>query len=182
MGIVVVFGSSTTELGTDQYQNAFRLGSLLATASWAVATGGYGGTMEAVSAGAAAVGGHVIGVTAPTVFPMRGGPNSHVREEVRAGTISERIHLLVDMADAVVALPGSIGTVTELLVAWNDNFVAQFSDRTGRLLVTVGEPLERLVGYLATHFGADAGLVQCVSTVDEAAAALGTSSRTDSPQ
>ena len=45
------------------YAEALALGELLAQRGHTVLTGGYMGTMEAVSDGAAAAGGHVIGVT-----------------------------------------------------------------------------------------------------------------------
>ena len=62
---VAVFGSSQTEPGSLEWEEARRAGTRLGEAGYAVITGGYGGTMEAVSSGAADAGGHVIGVTAP---------------------------------------------------------------------------------------------------------------------
>lgn len=170
---VAVFGSSATAPDTDEYEQAWRLGALLAEAGWVVATGGYGGTMEAVSAGAAANGGTVIGVTAPTVFPGRPGPNQHVQVEIPAASIGERIHRLVDMADAAIALPGSIGTVAEFVLAWNVNFVATFSEARVKPVVAVGDGYDRLIALLAADFGADTEFVQWVATADEAAAAIG---------
>jgi len=51
--IVAVYGSAAPKPGTPLYQNALELGRLLAQAGHTVMTGGYGGTMEAVSRGAA---------------------------------------------------------------------------------------------------------------------------------
>ena len=48
-GAVAVFGSSQTEPGSTEWDEAFRAGTLLADAGFAVITGGYGGSMEAVS-------------------------------------------------------------------------------------------------------------------------------------
>lgn len=167
--IVAVFGAS--KVGPDDYwyQEGVKLGKLLATGGLTVATGGYGGMMEAVSAGAASVGGHVIGITAPPVFPTRTGANPHVAEEVTADTISERIHRLVTVADATVTMPGSLGTVTEFVVAWNTNFVAPFRGATPHLQVAVGPMWRRLVDHLATEFGADDSFVTCVDDVETAA-------------
>ena len=49
---VTVFGSSLGEPGDTDYDTAVELGRLLAEAGYAVATGGYDGSMEAVSIGA----------------------------------------------------------------------------------------------------------------------------------
>lgn len=166
--VVVVFGSSRIIPTDPEWAEAVELGRLLASAGATVATGGYGGSMEAVSAGAASAGGKVIGVTAPRVFPNRKGANPHVGEEHTAETISERIHRLVQLADATVALPGSIGTVAEFMVAWNDAFVRPMSGHTPRPLVAVGPGWQRLVDLLVDDFDADPGFVTCVGTAAEA--------------
>lgn len=167
---VTVFGSSAAKPGDDDYNAAKRLGQLLANAGFAVATGGYGGLMEAVSHGADEAGGTVIGVTAPEVFPKRATANRFVREHIRAASLTERIHELVDVADASITLPGNIGTLTELMVAWNIAYVARFSDRPPDPVVTVGEQWKAIVGQLSGVLDADPSLVTCVDTVDEAAA------------
>ncbi|MGH9167487.1 MAG: LOG family protein, partial [Acidimicrobiia bacterium] len=105
MPVVAVFGSSSAEPGAPDYEDARRLGRLLAEAGVAVATGGYGGLMEAVSSGAHQAGGRVIGVTVPTVFPDRPAANPFVGEERRAESLTERIHQLTDLAEAAIALP-----------------------------------------------------------------------------
>jgi uncharacterized protein (TIGR00725 family) len=167
--VVVVFGSSRVLPGEPEWEQGVLLGRLLAGSGAAVATGGYGGMMEAVSAGASAVGGRVIAVTAPLVFPHRHGANPHIEEERTAGTISERIHRLVDLADATVAMPGSIGTLAEFLVAWNDAFVRPMSGHVPRPLVAVGPTWRRLVDFLSDGFDADPGFVTCVDSAEEAA-------------
>ena len=60
---ITIFGGTKPQPGDADYREAERLGSLLARAGHTVITGGYIGTMEAVSKGAAEAGGHVIGVT-----------------------------------------------------------------------------------------------------------------------
>ena len=76
--------------GDGYYDEGLRCGELLARAGFAVATGGYGGTMEAVSRGAKDAGGEVIGVTAPTVFPDRVRANEHVTTETRSPCCAQR--------------------------------------------------------------------------------------------
>ena len=81
---IAVFGSSQTPPGTEEWDQAVLTGSRLAQAGFGVVTGGYGGTMEAASKGAAEAGGHVIGVTSPSQFPGRLGANRYVKEIIEA--------------------------------------------------------------------------------------------------
>jgi uncharacterized protein (TIGR00730 family) len=164
--IVAVFGSSKVERDDAVWGEAERLGRLLVLAGAQVATGGYAGLMEAVSAGAAAAGGRPIGVTAPAVFPARAGANGYVAREIPAPTLPQRIARIVEIADASVALPGSIGTLAELLVAWNDAFVAPFRGAAPRPVVAVGSTWSRLIDQIGGSTGADTSFVTCVDEVD----------------
>jgi hypothetical protein len=172
MPVVAVFGASVAERGGPLWNEAVRCGRLLAEEGLTVATGGYGGVMEAVSEGAAAAGGHVIGVTAPSVFPGRDGANGHVTVEYQSSTIGARIVKLVELADAWIALPGSLGTATELLVAWNYAYVARFSGTEPGPLYAVGEPWATLVPLLAAGLGTEQHLVRVVADVEQAATAV----------
>lgn len=169
MPVVAVIGSSQTRPGDPAYRDAVRLGRRLAEAGLTVASGGYAGLMEAVSEGAAEAGGSVIGVTAPDVFPGRTGVNRYVTDERPAETLTERIHQLVHHSDAVVALPGSIGTLTELMSAWNLAFVAPFSGRSPKPIIAVGPLWAELVPLLAERLSTNGALVRCVDSVDAAA-------------
>src|SRR6185295_11638657 len=101
-------------------QEAYELGKLLAGAGHTVLTGGYMGTMEAVSKGANEAGGHVIGVTCAQIESWRAtGPNAWVKEQRRFETLQERLNCLIDSCDAAIALPGGPGTLTEIALSWN---------------------------------------------------------------
>jgi uncharacterized protein (TIGR00730 family) len=166
--IVAVFGASSPSPGDVEYEQAHRCGQLLAEAGFSVVTGGYGGTMEATSQGAAAVGGHVIGVTAPAVFSSRSSANDYVAEEIPAPTLTKRIDIMIDLAAATIALNGSIGTLTELMVAWNVAFVTRFSATEARPVVAVGERWRQLLPELAETLATDVALVVIVDDVDSA--------------
>lgn len=170
--VVTVFGASRSVPGDPEYEEGVRCGRLLAEAGFAVATGGYGGLMQAVSEGASGAGGRVIGVTAPAVFHARTGANPHVTEELRAESLTERIHELTRIASAAIALPGSLGTLTELMVAWNLAYVARFSGSEPAPVVTVGASWQELVDLLGREIRTDRSLVTSVDTVDEAVAAV----------
>ena len=117
---ITVFGGSQPQPGSPAYTEAYELGSLLAQAGHTVLTGGYIGTMEAVSRGANEAGGHVIGVTCSDIEAWRPvKPNAWVKEERRFATLQERLNELVLACDAAIALPGGPGTLTEIALTWN---------------------------------------------------------------
>lgn len=115
--LIAVFGSSSVRTGDVAYELAYALGREAALAGAAVMTGGYHGTMEAVSRGAHEHGGHVVGVTVE-LFEKRGPVNAFVKERVHTPDIYERLRHLLDRADAFIVLPGSIGTLNELFLTW----------------------------------------------------------------
>jgi uncharacterized protein (TIGR00725 family) len=140
---------------------------MLAEAGADVATGGYGGTMEAVSEGAAEGGAEVIGVTAPRLFSHRAGPNRFVRTEIPAHDIYERDRHLIEMATATITLPGSIGTIVEFAEAWRGALLSPAGER--RLHVAVGDNFASLAKMMIDRFGAHPDGMTCVPTVEEAA-------------
>jgi predicted Rossmann-fold nucleotide-binding protein len=93
-----------------------------------------------------------------------------VQVEIPAGTITERIHLLLTGSAACLALDGSIGTLTELLMAWNLAFVAGLSGVPTRPVVAVGPTWAAVVAYLAEATGADPHGVTLVPDVNAAVA------------
>jgi uncharacterized protein (TIGR00725 family) len=162
---VAVFGSSQTEPGSEEWADAVRAGELLARAGYPVITGGYGGTMEAVSSGAAGRGGHVIGVTAPVLFPGRSGANQFVAEIIEASSLANRIDIMMQRSVATLALPGSIGTAAELLISWNTNHILRRAGERPRVSVAVGAGWKGLARALVDA-GAFEGDVYWVETVD----------------
>ncbi len=117
---VTVFGGSQPKPGEPAYQDALHLGALLARAGYTVLNGGYIGTMEAVSRGAAEAGGHVIGVTCDEIEAWRPvKANPWVTEVWHYPSLRERLFTLVENADAYLALPGGVGTLAEVMLTWN---------------------------------------------------------------
>jgi uncharacterized protein (TIGR00725 family) len=93
---------------------AERIGRAIATAGAVLFTGGRGGVMEAASRGAAAAGGTVVGV-----LPGfdRGGANRWVQIPVVTGMDQARNVILVRSCDAVIAVGGMYGTLSEIALA-----------------------------------------------------------------
>ena len=147
--IAVVFGSNSPQDGDLDYAAARELGRLLAQAGYVIATGGYFGTMEAASRGAKEVGGHVIGVTTSIFDAVRLHPNAYLDEELKFPTLFQRLHHLVTMGDAWVALPGGIGTLSEVALTWS---LLQVGEVKRQPLVLVGELWRRTISEFSTDY------------------------------
>ncbi|HZJ23444.1 MAG TPA: LOG family protein, partial [Anaerolineales bacterium] len=134
---VSVFGGSQPQEGSAAYTEAQELGRLLARRGHTVLTGGYMGTMEAVSRGAREAGGHVTGVTCEDIEAWRPiKANAWVMEEIRKKTLIERLHSLIHESDAALALPGGAGTLTEITLMWNLMIVESLHRRP---LILIGD-------------------------------------------
>jgi hypothetical protein len=117
---LTIFGGSSPLPESKEYQFAYNLGYALALAGHTVLTGGYMGTMEATSKGAAEAGGHVIGVTCEEIERWRKrSHNPWVKEEWKLETLHERMIRLIDSCDTAIALPGGPGTLAEIVLMWN---------------------------------------------------------------
>ena len=175
MEIITVFGGSLPVPGTPPYEAALRLGSLLAGSGYAVQTGGYIGTMEAVSRGAAEAGGHVIGVTCDEIENWRPvAPNRWVKEEKRCPTLRERLYVLIDECDGAIALPGGIGTLAEITLTWAH---LQIQPEYQKPLIVIGNGWQETLGTFKTELGeyipaADQNRITAVPDVDSALAVL----------
>lgn len=117
---ITVFGGAQPRDGTAAYEEARELGAMLAERGHTVLTGGYMGTMEAVSRGAAGAGGHVIGVTCIDIEEWRPTKaNQWVKEERRKKSLIERLQVLIEDCNAAIALAGGAGTLAEISLMWN---------------------------------------------------------------
>ena len=149
---ITVFGGSQPKENDRAYAEATMLGRLLAERGHTVLTGGYIGTMEAVSRGANEAGGVVIGVTCEEIEawrPIRA--NRWVTEERRKRTLVERLEELINACDAAIALPGGPGTLTEIALTWNLMIVGVLRRRP---LVLVGDGWQSVFDQVFHKLGA----------------------------
>jgi uncharacterized protein (TIGR00725 family) len=144
--VVSVFGTGAAKPGDKKYILAEQLGRLLAESGFAIANGGYGGTMEASAKGASEVGGEVIGVTCSAFG--RGQANKFVSREVITKSLNERLDTLISIGSAYVVLPGGTGTLLELAFVWelkNKGFLSE-----DKPIILLGDYWSRLVELVAT--------------------------------
>lgn len=93
---------------------ARRVGAAVARAGAVLLTGGRGGVMEAASRGAAEAGGLVVGILPGF---RRGEANRWVAVPIVTGMDQARNVILVRSCDAVIAVGGMYGTLSEIAIA-----------------------------------------------------------------
>jgi len=106
---VSVIGGST--VADKQYRQARRVGELLGERGHELVCGGRTGVMEAACAGASETGGHTIGILPGE---QRRAANEYVDTAIATGIGNARNVLVVMNGDAVIAVDGSTGTLSEL--------------------------------------------------------------------
>jgi uncharacterized protein (TIGR00730 family) len=109
--VITHFGSAFTSPKDDLYRKCVEIGKLLGKNDYTVCSGGYGGTMEAVSKGAKSNNGKTMGVTVESWVRE---PNRYIDEEIKMANLMERIMELIAIGDAYIVLPGGTGTLVEI--------------------------------------------------------------------
>ena len=111
---VAVYCSASDGVPQPYNDAAYRLGGLLAEAGIEVVYGDGGiGLMKWLAEGALSVGGKVTGVI-PQFMVEQGWNNPRSTQTIVTGSMHERKAAITRMVDAMVALPGGIGTMEEL--------------------------------------------------------------------
>lgn len=114
--MVTIFGGAKCRESDPEYDQARRVGQLLADAGFTICTGGYLGVMEAASRGAHERGGRVLGVT---MNQFKSEPNRYLTDKVATPHFYERLQRLITRSVGFIAVRGGMGTVTELSLVWN---------------------------------------------------------------
>ena len=114
---ICVFASSSSRIDNEYAVAAISLGKLLAQAGTDVVYGGGGiGLMGRLADSVLANGGKITGVI-PAFMKDEGWAHPTVSEMVITSDMGERKKRMFELADAVVALPGGVGTLEELTEA-----------------------------------------------------------------
>ncbi|MEA2468296.1 MAG: hypothetical protein QOJ57_2422 [Thermoleophilaceae bacterium] len=109
---VAVVGAG--EASADEQREAEQVGRGLAQAGAVVVCGGLGGVMEAACRGAKSAGGTTVGILPGTA---RDAANPFVDIAVATGLGEMRNALVVRSADALIAVGGEFGTLSEIALA-----------------------------------------------------------------
>jgi uncharacterized protein (TIGR00725 family) len=116
-------------------RHAYRVGELLAEAGAVTLCGGGTGVMAAVAAGARARDGFVVGIR-----PDR-GRSSEVSVTVATNLGQARNAVLVESADAVIAVGGSWGTLSEVAHAMRRGSIPVVAVGGWRVVDEAGDPV-----------------------------------------
>jgi uncharacterized protein (TIGR00730 family) len=117
---VCVYSASSAQIDRLYFEAAEQLGRVLAARGINLVNGaGCLGLMAAVSDSALAAGGTVTGVI-PRFMVEQGWHHQGLTRLVEVETMHERKQLMADLSDGVIALPGGVGTLEELLeiITW----------------------------------------------------------------
>ncbi len=112
--VITSFGSAFIKPEETLYSEIEEIGKYIAEAGFNICSGGYYGSMEAISKGAQSAGGKTIGVT---VKGWESAPNSYIDEIAEMPNLMERIVELIGIADAYIIFKGGTGTLVEISVA-----------------------------------------------------------------
>lgn len=111
---VCVFAASSSRVDQEFCREAALLGSLLAGAGIDVVFGGGGiGLMNNLADAVIENGGRITGII-PAFMQDEGWGHNGVTETIVTRDMSERKRKMFEMSDAVIALPGGMGTLEEL--------------------------------------------------------------------
>ena len=117
---VTIFGSRSPQLDSPEYEIACRTAALFSSSGYRIVNGGYSGIMKAASHGANENGGIALGVLVPRTFTKRSPQgNSFLTHRHLSQTFFDRISYLVTSSEYFIVFPGTIGTITELMITWN---------------------------------------------------------------
>ena len=114
-GNVCVFCASSADIDARYLEAARELGALLAEGGWRCVNGGGAvGLMGAMTDGALDAGGEVTGVI-PKFMVDNGWCYDRLVDVIVTADMHQRKQMMSEMADAVIAMPGGVGTLEELL-------------------------------------------------------------------
>ena len=111
---IAVVGAGEAEATGELYEWARDVGRLVAERGGTVVCGGLGGVMEAAARGASEAGGTAIGILPDE---DRSWANGYLTYSVAAGTGQARNLAVVCSGDAVIAVGGGYGTLSEIGLA-----------------------------------------------------------------
>lgn len=112
---IAVFCSSSNHIDSRYKQEAFQLGEKIAESGYTLVFGGAtGGLMDSVAEGATSRNGQIIGVISKAIIKMN-RQSSLQTQLITVETMSERKAKMKELSDVFVVLPGSYGTLDEML-------------------------------------------------------------------
>src|SRR5437773_9253188 len=176
---VTIFGSARIKPGTTAYDGVKQLAAELTKMGCDIITGGGPGLMQAANEGAHSVEEAThrsVGIRVELPFEQEVNP--FVGQMYEHRTFFSRLHHFMIASDAFVVVPGGIGTLLEMSLAWQ---LLQVSKLYNTPLILVGKMWAELIEWgrrsmliksneLASE--ADFTIPHCVNTIEETIAVI----------
>jgi uncharacterized protein (TIGR00730 family) len=173
---VTIFGSARLAEGTPAYEGVKELATQLTRLGCDIISGGGPGLMKAANEGARAAAPDALqrSVGIRVDLPFEQEVNSFVGQAYAHGTFFSRLHHFMLVSDAFIVVPGGIGSLLELSLAWQ---LLQVRRLYNVPLIVVGKMWGELVDWgrrnmlqegseLASEV--DFAIPRCVMSVEEA--------------
>jgi uncharacterized protein (TIGR00730 family) len=177
---VTIFGSARIKPGTVAYEGVKELAAELARMGCDIMSGGGPGLMQAANEGALSVDPEALhrSVGIRVELPFEQAINPFVGQAYEHRTFFSRLHHFMIVSDAFVVVPGGVGTLLEMSLAWQ---LLQVRKLYNTPLILVGKMWPELVDWgrrfmlqegreLASE--ADFTIPECVDTIEEAVACI----------
>jgi uncharacterized protein (TIGR00730 family) len=177
---VTIFGSARLQPGTPAYESVKQLAAGLTEMGCDIISGGGPGLMQAANEGALSVDPQALhrSVGIRIDLPFEQAVNPYVGKAYGHGTFFSRLHHFMIASDAFVVVPGGIGSLLELSLAWQ---LLQVQRLHNTPLILIGKMWEALVEWgrewmlregseLASP--QDFDIPRCVASVEETIALL----------
>lgn len=162
---MTIFGGSKCDESHPEYEQARRIGQILAEQGFTICTGGYLGVMEAASRGAREKGGRVLGIV---MNQFKGEPNRFLTDKVATDHFYDRLQGLIQRSVGFIAVKGGMGTVTEISLVWNKLTTKVIEQRPLVLLGDCWKPVVKAWQDNLVVSDADVSLLDFARTAEEA--------------
>lgn len=173
---VTIFGSARIKPDTPAYEAVKKLAAELTTMGCDILTGGGPGLMQAANEGANSVApeGKLRSIGINIELPHEQSVNSFVGQSYGHSTFFSRLHHFMIVSDAFIVVPGGIGSLLEMSLAWQ---LLQVQKLYNSPLILIGKMWSSLIDWgrqwmlredfeLASE--ADFDIPICAETIEEA--------------
>jgi uncharacterized protein (TIGR00730 family) len=177
---VTIFGSARLKPGTIVYDQVKQLAADLTEMGCDIVSGGGPGLMQAANEGALSIGPEALerSVGIRVELPFEQELNPFVGQAYQHRTFFSRLHHFMIVSDAFVVVPGGIGSLLEMSLAWQ---LLQVRKLYNTPLILVGKMWPELIEWgrrSMLHKGSelasetDFTIPHCVNTIDETVAII----------
>ena len=142
---VSIFGSARIKKNTNEYNQVYELAKKLAQNKADIVTGGGPGLMEAANVGAKEGSPDSKSFGLHIDLPFETTPNDHLDVTFHHKKFSSRLDEFMRISHAVVVTPGGIGTILELMYAWQ---LIQVDHITPRPIILLGDMWNGLINWM----------------------------------